>query len=160
MKGRSETCGTRLEVKPLLICASHDRVMRRPATRFIIAQVLGLALLTWAASLLVYRTTRDWFEKDVSLQAELAVSGARHSLLRHWKAENSDDLHALLAELTRDERILAATACGKDLSPLAATTDFPEQLGCRSVGAHVRQSTPSGVVFVPWKTVRSGGALC
>ena len=124
--------------------------MLRPATRFIIALVFGLALLTWAASLFVYRTTRDWFEKDVNLRAQLAVSGARHSLLSHWKAKNGDDLHALLAELTRDERILAATACGKDLSPLATTADFPEQFGCRSVGAHVRQSAASGVVFVPW----------
>jgi trehalose 6-phosphate synthase len=135
--------------------------MPRPATRFIIALVFGLALLTWAASLFVYRTTRDWFEKDVNLRAQLAVSGARHSLLSHWKAENVDDLHALLAELTRDERILGATACGKDLSPLATTADFPEQFGCRSVGAHVRQDAASGVVFVPWKTVTSlrGGTV-
>jgi len=135
--------------------------MLRPATRFIIALVFGLALLTWVASLLVYRTTRDWFEKDVSLRAQLAVSGARHSLLSHWKAEDSDALHALLAELTRDERILAAAACAKDLSPLATTADFPEQLGCRSVGAHVRQSGASGVVFVAWKTVTSlpGGTV-
>lgn len=98
-----------------MICANLDWVMLRPATRFIIALVFGLALLTWVASLLVYRTTRDWFEKDVRLRAQLAVSGARHGLLSHWKAENSDDLRVLLTELNRDERILAAAACAKDL---------------------------------------------
>jgi nitrogen fixation/metabolism regulation signal transduction histidine kinase len=66
--------------------------MLRPATRFSIALVLGLALLTWVASVLVYRTTRDWFEKDVSLRAALAVSGARHGVLSQWKAEDGDAL--------------------------------------------------------------------
>ncbi|MBP1688005.1 MAG: Alpha,alpha-trehalose-phosphate synthase (UDP-forming) [Deltaproteobacteria bacterium] len=139
----------------MLICASHERVIPRPATRFVIALVFGLALLTWVASLVVSRTTRDWFEKDVGMRAQLAVSGVRHGLLSHWKAEDGDDLHALLTELTRDERILAAAACGKDLSQLATTAEFPEQFGCRSIGVHVRQAAPSGLVFVPWKTVTS-----
>jgi len=135
--------------------------MLRPATRFLIALVFGLALLTWAASLLVYGTTREWFEKDVSLRAQLAVSGARHGLLSHWTKDEGEALHALLAELTRDERILGAAACASDLSVLAATENFPEQFGCRTVGAHVRQSATTGAVFVPWKTVASlpGGAV-
>jgi trehalose 6-phosphate synthase len=135
--------------------------MLRPATRFIIALVLGLALLTWVASLLVYRTTRDWFEKDVSLRATLAINGARRDLVAHWDTENHEALQALLAELNRDERILAAAACAKDLSTLASTVDFPEQFACEKVGAHVRQSGPSGAVFVPWNTVTSlpGGTV-
>lgn len=135
--------------------------MVRPATRFIIALVLGLALLTYVASLLVYRTTRGWFEKDVSLRAQLAVNGVRHGLLSHWKTHEGDALHSLLVELTRDERILAAAACGSDLSSLATTAEFPKQFGCRSVGAHVRESAASGIVFVPWKTVTSlpGGTV-
>jgi trehalose 6-phosphate synthase len=135
--------------------------MLHPATRFIVALVLGLALLTWAASLFVYRTMRDWFEKDISLRAQLAVNGARHGLLSHWRAESAGGLHALLVELTRDERILAAAACGMDLVELATSGDFPAQLGCRSVGAHVRQSGPSGVEFAPWKAVTSlpGGTV-
>ena len=133
----------------------------RPATRFIIALVLGLALLTWAASLLVYHTMRDWFERDVSSRAELAVSGARHGLLSHWKNDEREDLHALLMELMRDERILAATACAKDLSVLAVTGDFPEQFGCRAVGPHVRQSVESATAWLPWKTAASlpGGTV-
>jgi trehalose 6-phosphate synthase len=158
---RGESGGTPLKVTARRIGRKRAWGMRRPATRFTIALVCGLALLTWVASLLVYRTTRDWFEKDVSLRAELAVNGARHSLLSHWKAEDRSDLHALLAELNRDERILAAAACGKDLATLASTSDFPEQLGCRQVGVHVRQSGASGVVLVPWETVTSlpGGTV-
>jgi trehalose 6-phosphate synthase len=133
----------------------------RPAIRFLIALVAGLALLTWAASLLVYHTMREWFERDVSSRAELAVSMARNGLLPHWKNEEREDLHALLMELMRDERILAATACAKDLSTLAVTGDFPEQFGCHAVGAHVRQSVESGAAWLPWKTVASlpGGTV-
>jgi trehalose 6-phosphate synthase len=135
--------------------------MFRPAMRFIVALVLGIAILTWAGSALVYRTTRDWFEKDVSLRAQLAVNGARQGLLSHWQPDNGEDLHALLTEMTRDERILAAGACAPDLSRLAATGDFPDQFGCRLVGAHVRQSDGSTTTWIPWKTVASlpGGTV-
>ena len=39
--------------------------------------------------------------------------------------------------------------------------DFPEQLGCRHVGAHVRQSSASGIMLVPWTAVTSlpGGTV-
>ncbi|MGD0947681.1 MAG: trehalose-6-phosphate synthase [Candidatus Binatia bacterium] len=136
-------------------------MMLRPAIRFIIALVFGLAVLTWAASLLVYHTMHEWFERDVSSRAELAVSGARHGLLSHWKNEEREDLRALLLELMRDGRILAATACAKDLSVLAVTGDFPKQFGCRAAGAHVRQSAESAAAWVPWKTVASlpGGTV-
>ena len=53
----------------------------RQALRFALALVAGLALLTWGASVLVTRTTRAWFEKDMQLRAELAVSGAREALV-------------------------------------------------------------------------------
>jgi len=122
--------------------------------RFSVALVVGLAALTWTASVIVYGTMRDWFEKDVSLRATLAVNGVRHALLSNWGPEERDNLSALLAELTRDERILAATACAKDLSPLAVSGDFPQQFGCRSVGVHVR-SAKASADWTAWKTVAS-----
>ena len=47
----------------------------RQALRFAVALVAGLALLTWGASVVVDRTTRDWFERDMLLRAELAARG-------------------------------------------------------------------------------------
>ena len=58
----------------------------RQALRFILALVAGLALLTWGASVVVSRTTRAWFERDMLLRAQLAVSGARETLVSHWAA--------------------------------------------------------------------------
>ena len=56
----------------------------RQALRFAVALVAGLALLTWGASVVVSRTTRAWFERDMLLRAQLAVSGAREALVSHW----------------------------------------------------------------------------
>ncbi len=47
------------------------------ALRFVLVLIVGLALLTWGASVIVHRTTRAWFERDLQLRAELAVTGTR-----------------------------------------------------------------------------------
>jgi trehalose 6-phosphate synthase len=106
--------------------------------RFLLVLVAGLALVAWAASSIVHRTTRDWFEKDVGLRARLAVSGARQALAAHWRKEQRSELQGLLTEIAHDERIMAAEACGADLKPLTRTKDFPAQFDCASIGTHVR----------------------
>ncbi len=100
-------------------------------TRFAVALVLGLGLLTWAAWELVHRTTRGWFEKDIRLRAELAVSGARRSLIAHWA--NPSELGGVLAEITRDERVMATAACSDSHEMVAHTRDFPEVFSCRQL---------------------------
>ena len=110
----------------------------KPPIRFVLAMVAGLALLAWAASGLVERTTREWFERDVRLRAELAVGGARQALLAHWHKAGHRGLRGLLVELTRDERILAAAACDRNLTAIATTPGFPSEFSCRQVAAHVR----------------------
>jgi trehalose 6-phosphate synthase len=113
------------------------------ALRFVLALVAGLALLTWGASVLVSRTTRDWFEKDMQLRAQLAISGAREALVSHWGQGQDAELGKILVELTHDERILGGAVCGADLSLRAQTADYPSQLPCRSVGPHVRPAADS-----------------
>jgi trehalose 6-phosphate synthase len=110
------------------------------ALRFVLALVLGLGLLTWLASVGVHRTTRDWFERDVSLRARLAVTGARETLVSRWGRDQRNALRASLNDLTRDERIMAAAACGADLALLATTPEFPKAFSCSRVGPHLRAS--------------------
>ena len=119
------------------------------AVRFVLALVLGLGLLTWAASQLVHRTTRDWFEKDVSLRARLAVAGARETLVRRWAPGQNEDLRAVLMELARDERIMAAAACDGESRELASTPGFPAAFECGRVGGHVRPRS-EGDAWVAW----------
>jgi trehalose 6-phosphate synthase len=110
----------------------------RQALRFTIALVAGLAILTWGASVVVTRTTRGWFERDMLLRAQLAVSGAREALLSHWDPGREAELRKVLVDLTHDERVLGAAACGTDLVRKAATGDYPVSLTCSSLGDEVR----------------------
>ena len=107
----------------------------RQAIRFTIALVAGLALLAWAASAVVSRTARGWFERDMLLRAELAASGAHEALVARWEPGREKELGELLGELTHDERVLAAAACGADLALKARTPDYPAELGCPGLAA-------------------------
>jgi trehalose 6-phosphate synthase len=107
------------------------------ALRFILVLVAGLALLTWAASVVVQQTTRGWFDRDILLRARLAVTGAHEALLSHWDPSQADALHGILLGITRDERIMAAAACGADMSLLARAGNYPLQLTCGGVGQRV-----------------------
>ena len=97
----------------------------RQALRFTVALVAGLALLTWGASVVVTRTTRAWFERDMQLRAQLAVSGAREALVVALGPGQEAELRRVLVELTHDERVLGAAACGADLALRARTIDYP-----------------------------------
>jgi len=111
--------------------------MRR-AIRFVVALVIVLGLVAWAGSAIVHQTTRAWFEKDVSLRAQLVVSGARQALIGHWHKEQRSALQGLLTEIAHDERVMAAGACAADLTPLTQTKDYPKAFGCVEMGTHVR----------------------
>jgi trehalose 6-phosphate synthase len=103
--------------------------------RFILALIVGLAILTWVASGLVQTTVREWFERDVSSRSHLVLTGARQSLADTWNTP--EDLNKQLATLARDERIMGAAACGIDLSTRSNTPGFPQEFNCLAVGARV-----------------------
>jgi trehalose 6-phosphate synthase len=52
----------------------------RQALRFLLPLLLFLGALAWGASIFVSTTSRRWFDKDVTMRAQLAVSGAREAL--------------------------------------------------------------------------------
>jgi len=119
--------------------------LMRQTFRFVVALVLGLGLLAWLASIIVQRTTRNWFQKDTILRAQLVINGARQALSEHWSKKHRKDLQNTLVEITRDERIMAAAACGADLTLLASTADFPPEFSCRQVGHHVRATSDASL---------------
>ncbi|MFO0726007.1 MAG: trehalose-6-phosphate synthase [Myxococcota bacterium] len=115
----------------------------RGAIRFLLALVLGLALLAAGGYIVLTRTTRDWFEADLALRARLAVASARRALTERWAA-GPDRLAAALTDITRDERILGGAACSRDGELLAATSDYPPEFGCAQVlGWMHRDAGPS-----------------
>jgi trehalose 6-phosphate synthase len=124
--------------------------------RFTAALVVGLALITLIASLIVHRTTSNWFEKDVRLRSQLAVNGARQGLIIHWNKEQSRDLHKILLEITHDERILAAAACAPDLTLLTKTPEFPDTFTCAEIGQNLRPGADSSSgIWTEWHDVKS-----
>jgi trehalose 6-phosphate synthase len=111
--------------------------------RFLCLLVVGLALLTGIAYVGLTRVTRGWFEKDIALRSRLAVAAATHGLSSHWTA-GRERLTEVLADLTQDERIMGAAACGADATELAATESYPAEFPCRSVLALLRKSSAAG----------------
>src|SRR5688572_7966716 len=108
------------------------------ALRFLIALVLGLALLTGVAAVGVHRMTRRWFENDVALRGQLAVSGARQALLSNLQAKDRRGLSSLMEDMARDEWVLGVAFCGKDLAQLARSENYPGTLPCSELGPKVR----------------------
>ena len=123
--------------------------------RFILALIVGLALLTWATSGVVQTTAREWFERDVNSRAQLVMIGARQSLADTWN--DTENLQRQLAALARDEHVMGAAACGDDLSARSSTPGFPIEFSCAEVGSRVRgadaAATNTSQGFQEWSTV-------
>lgn len=109
-------------------------------TTFIVGLLTSLAVLTWITTVLVERTTENWFQNDVRLRAELVVRGAQEALSVYWSTEDRRQLQRILEGMTEDERIMAAAACNTDLTPLANTPSFPRRFSCQVIGPHIKPS--------------------
>jgi trehalose 6-phosphate synthase len=119
------------------------------AARFVLALVAGLALVTFAASVVVERGITRWFEKDLALRGQLAVRGSRAALLDEMTTQRRPArLRALLSELTQDERIMAAELCSADFVPLARSPGFPQVLTC----AVLQRRLPAREADTPWRS--------
>lgn len=119
---------------------AHGALFMNARARYIAVLLIALGVLVTAAWFIVGHTTRGWYEKDVRLRAELAVNGARRAVIRDLESGNVTALRELLADITRDERIMAAALCSPELELIATTPAFPDAFSCRSVGPHLRTS--------------------
>ena len=104
--------------------------------RLILVLIVGLALLTWAASGVVQATVREWFERDVESRAQLVLTGAQLALADAWN--DPADLKTQLGALAADERVIAVAACDADFATRAITPGFPDEFSCLEVGPRVR----------------------
>lgn len=117
--------------------------MRWPV-RLTAGLVITLGLLTWGASLVTRSVTQAWFERDLSLRAELAVNGARLALVNAWTGAPVPALRNLLSEIARDERVLGVAACrASDFTLIVATPGFPSAFACDRFGLLVKPGSQS-----------------
>jgi trehalose 6-phosphate synthase len=109
------------------------------AIRFLVALVLGLALLTVVASFGVHRMTRRWFANDIALRAQLAVNGARQALLAGLRTGDRRAMTSVLEDLARDEWVMGVALCATDLAQVAHSQGYPAPLTCAELGPHVQR---------------------
>ena len=127
------------------------------AVRFLAVLLVGLGLLTAVAWYAVDRTTSGWFERDLALRADLALAGARRALIADLARNDVRGLNAMVADISRDERILAAAVCTPKMKLAAATPEFPELYSCGAVGPHLRPEP--GAAAEQWAVWRTTGEL-
>jgi trehalose 6-phosphate synthase len=129
------------------------------AVRLLVLVIASLGLLAVIAYFGLTRTTRSWFETDLTNRSSLAVAAARQSLLQSWQ-EHPAQLKKTLADITREERILGAAACSSSGELLAATGIQPEPFSCRQLADAIKKDAPAA--GASWSTrdeVLGDGAL-
>ncbi|MBK5299378.1 MAG: trehalose-6-phosphate synthase [Vicinamibacteria bacterium] len=132
--------------------------MSRPL-RFTLIVLAGLGLLVLATSFFVSRTIEEWVDRDLSTRSQLALRGARPALVTSWITGSADRLGALLTDLTRDERVVAAAACTRDGNRVAATSEWPAQVTCAAIAPRVRPAADApGPQWAGWNDSVSVGA--
>jgi trehalose 6-phosphate synthase len=107
-----------------------------------------LGVLAWGAATLVHDTTRAWFQRDVSMRARLAMSGAHETLASHARAGDRRKIAAVLAEIGRDDRILGAALCAPGMKPIAETGNIPEGVDCQGLAGRVGGMPADGLDVV------------
>ena len=117
--------------------------------QFILALIVGLALLTWAASGVVQTTAQEWFERDVSSRAQLVLDKTQSRLedvqreidgMRLKRRDVETTLESTIQTLRntldyvreqeqreRDERILLHRPRHQDLTAESRVADFPQE---------------------------------
>ena len=126
----------------------------RYVLRVMVPLLVFLGAIAWGGATAMNATIRRWFERDVALRVQLAVNGAQEGLVEHWRAGSRARVGRMLDELARDERVLAAAACGEAPEPLAATRDFPGGPWCQTIATHVRPEEGTGAGWRAWGEVR------
>jgi trehalose 6-phosphate synthase len=124
--------------------------------RFLALLIVGLAVLVLVGHVVLTRTTAGWFERDLALRLRLAIEASRASLASHW--DDRAQLTHVLANITRDERIMAAAACARDVT--AASTDaYPHQFTCAFVNDQLAKHAEPDETWAMTATLTSGPVL-
>jgi trehalose 6-phosphate synthase len=101
--------------------------------RVLVPLLAVLAGLAWGATTLVNDTTRSWFQRDVSMRARLAAGSARETIVAHVRGNERRKVTALLDEVARDDRILAAAVCSPSMRTIASTGALPAAYTCEAL---------------------------
>src|SRR4051794_30217185 len=105
----------------------------RQAFRFVAVLVAGLAACSILAHIVLVRMTRHWFETDLATRADFVRNGALPLLTGSEASEDRKVLSAKLAEIVRDQRLMAAQVCTAEGGTLARSARVAEPVSCRAL---------------------------
>jgi len=113
------------------------------ALRFVVPLLVALTLFAYALVPVVDRLTERWFVRDLDLRSQLVATSVRESLRRGLLRGDTAGVHALLTQLTEDERLFAVGLCPAADAPDRAssgaapisTGTFPTDIRCDALGA-------------------------
>jgi hypothetical protein len=80
----------------------------RSAIRLLLPLLAVLALIAWGASVVATGSARTWAERDLRARARLVLASSRETLVRDIASGNRKGSSALVEDLVRDERLVAA----------------------------------------------------
>jgi trehalose 6-phosphate synthase len=81
------------------------------------------------------------------------ASGVRQNLVTQWPRGDSDAMARILADIARDERIMAAALCTDRLDMLAHTAQMPAQLSCAAIGKKMAETSTHSEAQRVWGSV-------
>jgi trehalose 6-phosphate synthase len=105
----------------------------RQAFRFVAVLVAGLAACSILAHIVLVRMTRRWFEADLATRAEFVRTSALSVLDGSEVFEDRKVLSARLAEVVRDQRIMAAQVCGAGGVTLGRSQKLRPEVSCQAL---------------------------
>jgi trehalose 6-phosphate synthase len=112
------------------------------ALRVLVPLLSILAALAFGATQLINKTTRSWFERDVAIQARLVTKGAREAVAANVRSGDRRKLAAVLDEIARDDRILAASVCTPSMRTQARTGAVPPRYACEVLAERIGPDVP------------------
>jgi len=104
----------------------------RSAIRLLLPLLAVLAVIAWGASVVATRSARTWAERDLRDRARLVVASSRESMARDIASGNTKGSRALVENLVRDERLVAAAVCDGEFQTLALSGVLPEDDRCEA----------------------------
>jgi trehalose 6-phosphate synthase len=131
----------------------------RAFVRVLLPLVGVLAALAWAAAALLNGTVRTWYEKDVSLRAHVVLAGAREALVTHLSGGDRRRASAVLAEIARDDRLMAASVCGRGMRTIATTGVGPRAYECDALAERLDDASTAEKVEIDRVENAEGGLV-
>ncbi len=100
--------------------------------RFVLPVVFASCVVAFFGLPYIERLLAEWFRSDVELRSQLVMHSMEEPLADLVGQEGEPRLHAYLAKVTADERLLAILVCRPDGTTIIKTDRAPPSITCQN----------------------------